>query len=96
MIEKKNCQEWFQSACRGHSIENSGKFFRLVGDVHVTAPTGFVVAEEAELLADVQASITACKPLFACEPVTEVATVVKMIRDKKGEKKIEEEAGVVA
>jgi CRISPR-associated protein Csb1 len=65
--------------------------FRLAGDVQATAPAGFVVVDEAELLGSVQASIAECKWLFAEEPVTELTTVVKLVKGKKAD----DEAGGV-
>jgi CRISPR-associated protein Csb1 len=58
--------------------------FRLVGDVKATAPAGFVVPQEAELLAGVQQAIGECKALFADSP-TELVTPVKVVKGKKGE-----------
>lgn len=58
---------------------------RLVGDMESTAPAGFVVPDEAELLSGVQAAIVECKALFATVPVTEVITPVKIVKGKRGE-----------
>ena len=61
--------------------------FRLEGDVRTTAPSGFALPSEDELLEIVQKQIAACKELFATTPVTEVMTPVKVVKAKakKGE-----------
>jgi CRISPR-associated protein Csb1 len=66
--------------------------FRLVGDVKATAPDAFVVAPEAQLLTEVQQAIAECKPQFASPAVTELTTVVKVVKakGKKGEQEASE------
>ncbi|HTS32083.1 MAG TPA: type I-U CRISPR-associated RAMP protein Csb1/Cas7u [Bryobacteraceae bacterium] len=66
--------------------------FQLAGDVRATAPTGFAVPPEAVLLADLQNEISGCKALFAEPPVTELTTVVKVVKPAKGKKGEEESA----
>lgn len=46
-------------------------------------PQGFVLPDEAELLADVKRLIAECKPLFADPPVTELVTPVKIKKKDK-------------
>ncbi len=55
---------------------------RLVADVRCEAPAGFLVPEEAVLLDKAKEGITACAELFAKPPVTEIETVVKIVRKK--------------
>lgn len=57
--------------------------FRLQGEVRATMPTGYVLPDEATLLAEVKTGITACKLLFAEPPVTELETAVKVVRKKE-------------
>jgi len=59
--------------------------FALVGDVTASAPAGFAVPSEAELLAAVREGIKAAKPLFADPAVTEFVTVVKEVKKKADE-----------
>jgi CRISPR-associated protein Csb1 len=66
--------------------------FQLAGEVTAQAPAGFVVPDEATLLAQVQAGIKACKPIFAVPAVTELDTPVK-VNKKKEEKKDEQVEG---
>jgi CRISPR-associated protein Csb1 len=66
---------------------------RMVGGVGTTAPTGFVVPDEAALLSSVQHSILECKALFAEAPVTELETPVKVVKGKKGEPEAKGEIG---
>jgi CRISPR-associated protein Csb1 len=61
----------------------------LQSDVHTSAPSGFDVPGEAELLAAVQKGITECKPLFAEPAVTELVTPVKEVKKKAGEEQSE-------
>jgi CRISPR-associated protein Csb1 len=56
---------------------------QLIGDVRATAPAGFVVPAEAELLSEVRAGIAACSAFFVTPPVTELITPVKIVRGKK-------------
>jgi hypothetical protein len=56
-----------------------------VGDVTASAPAGFAVPSEAELLAAVREGIKAAKPLFADPAVTEFVTVVKEVKKKADE-----------
>jgi CRISPR-associated protein Csb1 len=58
---------------------------RLVGDVQSTAPSGFVLADEPTLLKTVQQAIGECKELFPEKAVTELITVVKVVKGKKGD-----------
>jgi CRISPR-associated protein Csb1 len=55
--------------------------FLMRSDVLATMPTGFVMPDEGVLLGVVKGEITACKPLFADPPVTEVVTPVKVKKD---------------
>jgi CRISPR-associated protein Csb1 len=57
----------------------------VMTDVKGTSPQGFVLAEEAELLKDVQSGIKACAAHFAKPAVTELETKVKVV-DKKEKK----------
>jgi CRISPR-associated protein Csb1 len=59
--------------------------FSLVGDVAVTAPSGFTLPLAETLLKDVQAGFAACKALFAEPPVTELDTKVKVVVKKDAE-----------
>jgi CRISPR-associated protein Csb1 len=69
--------------------------FRLVDEVHATAPAGFALPGEEELLAEVRKGIGACKSRLAEPPVTEVETPVKVVKaaKKKGEDEAPGEAG---
>lgn len=53
-----------------------------VDAVRATAPAGFELPGEAELLTAVQAGIKACAPMFANPPVTRLKTKVEIV-DKK-------------
>jgi CRISPR-associated protein Csb1 len=57
--------------------------FSLVGDIAATAPAGFVLPTEADLLQYVQAGIVSCKSCFAAPPVTELETKVKVVSKKE-------------
>lgn len=56
---------------------------QLKGDVAAAAPGGFVVADEATLLAKVQSGITECRGLFADPAVTELETPVKVKKNRE-------------
>ena len=56
--------------------------FAVIGEA-VTAPNGFVVPSEEELLGLVQAGIAECKPLFADPALTEFETPVKVVKKKE-------------
>ncbi|HWR52525.1 MAG TPA: type I-U CRISPR-associated RAMP protein Csb1/Cas7u [Bryobacteraceae bacterium] len=56
---------------------------RLRADVRSKAPIGFVLSEESVLLEDVKKGIAGCGELFAKPPVTELETVVKIVRKKE-------------
>ena len=49
-----------------------------LADVRGTAPQGFVLPREADLLPVVQAGIKACSPQFSAPPVTTLTTKVKL------------------
>jgi CRISPR-associated protein Csb1 len=69
----------------GHLRLRTACDLRLVGDVEATAPAGFTIPDETELLHSVQKSIGECESLFAEPPVTELITPVKIVKGKKGE-----------
>lgn len=58
----------------------------LEGAVRATAPEGFVLPEEAELLGEVKRLIGECKGLFADPPVTELKTAIKIVKKKAEDK----------
>jgi CRISPR-associated protein Csb1 len=69
----------------GHLRLRTACDLRLAGELTATAPEGFMIPGEAELLSVVQAAIGECKALFAGVPVTEVETPVKVVKGKKCE-----------
>jgi CRISPR-associated protein Csb1 len=69
----------------GHLRLRTACDLRLHGELTATAPEGFAIPVEADLLSGVQAAIGECKALFATPAVTEVATPVKVVKGKKGE-----------
>ena len=54
----------------------------MIGDINVTAPTGFIVPAEKELFDLVRAGIEECKSLFADPPLTQLETPVKIVKKK--------------
>jgi CRISPR-associated protein Csb1 len=56
--------------------------FLLKGDVMATAPQGFQLPAQIELLTEVQAGITACRTMFAQPPVTELRVPTKIVKKK--------------
>jgi CRISPR-associated protein Csb1 len=64
---------------------------RMVGGTMTKAPSGFEVPADGALLAEVKQGIAAMKPLFADPPVTELETVVKVVKKKDKEKDKEAE-----
>jgi CRISPR-associated protein Csb1 len=54
-----------------------------VESIRAKAPSDFVLASEAELLAAVQGGIAACANLFANPPVTRLKTKVKIVEKEK-------------
>lgn len=53
------------------------------GPVRSTAPSGFELPAESDLLAEVKSGIAACSPLFADPPVTLITTKVKLASERK-------------
>lgn len=67
---------------------------KVVGDLKVTADAGFIVPDEASLLATIKDNIKACteKKLFAAPAVTELTTKTKFVEKTETEIKPEGES----
>lgn len=58
---------------------------QLAAGVDTTSPAGFVMPDEESLLSGVQLAIGECNSLFPEPAVTELTTVVKLVKGKKGD-----------
>lgn len=64
----------------------------LVSGVQATAPSGYELPAETDLLAEVKRLIIECKGMFAEPAVTELETAVKLVKESAKEKKGEASA----